>query len=484
MATAYFTPGVYIEEIPKLPLSIAPVATAIPAFIGYTEKALDSKNQNLTNKPTRITSLLEYETFFGKAQPEDDLQISFTETTSGGVTTSETIAVAFATNESNHNMYYAMQAYFANGGGPCYVVSIGGFKALAGALLKAEFDAGLAEIAKEDEPTLLVFPEAQKLSDTDHHDLLESALNQCGKLQDRFTIMDLHDDGTTLVTSGDVNTAASAFRGGVAPTNIANLKYGAAYFPNIRTNLRYHYNESQINILHQVDAADGPMQNRNLADVNTVGNAAFNTAAYNKLKRALDSFGVVLPPSPFVAGAYATVDAARGVWKAPANVPLANAVDLTFKVTNDIQDGLNVDATSGKSVNCIRAFTGKGILVWGARTLAGNDNEWRYINVRRLFIMVEESCKKATEPFVFEPNDATTWVKIQAMCENFLTTLWRQGALQGAKPEHAFYVSVGLGKTMNALDILEGRLIVEIGLAAVRPAEFIILRFCHKLAES
>jgi phage tail sheath protein FI len=143
-----------------------------------------------------------------------------------------------------------------------------------------------------------------------------------------------------------------------------------------------------------------------------------------------------------------------------------------------------VDAVAGKSVNAIRYFTGKGTLVFGARTLAGNDNEWRYVPVRRFFNMVEESCKKSTEPFVFEPNDANTWVKIQGMIENFLTTLWRQGALQGVKPEHAFYVAVGLGKTMTSLDILEGRLIVEIGMAVVRPAEFIILRFSHKLAES
>ena len=117
-------------------------------------------------------------------------------------------------------------------------------------------------------------------------------------------------------------------------------------------------------------------------------------------------------------------------------------------------------------------------------TLAGNDNEWRYVNVRRFFIFVEESVKKATEQFTFEPNDANTWVKVQGMIENFLTTQWRAGALQGIKPEHAFYVAVGLGKTMTPLDILEGRMVVEIGLAAVRPAEFIILRFSHKMAES
>jgi len=192
----------------------------------------------------------------------------------------------------------------------------------------------------------------------------------------------------------------------------------------------------------------------------------------------------ILPPSGAIAGVYAATDRDRGVWKAPANVSLNNVIGPSVKITQEQQAEYNIDVNSGKSINIIRSFTGKGTLVWGARTLAGNDNEWRYINVRRFFNFVEESVKKATEQFVFEPNDANTWVKVQAMIENFLTTLWRQGALQGIKPEHAFYVAVGLGKTMTPLDILEGRMIIEIGMAAVRPAEFIILRFSHKMVES
>ena len=120
----------------------------------------------------------------------------------------------------------------------------------------------------------------------------------------------------------------------------------------------------------------------------------------------------------------------------------------------------------------------------GARTLAGNDNEWKYIPVRRFFNMVEESVKKATAQFVFEPNDANTWVKVRAMIENFLVLQWRAGALAGAKPDEAFFVKVGLGQTMTAVDILNGKMIIEIGMAAVRPAEFIILRFSHKMQES
>ena len=191
----------------------------------------------------------------------------------------------------------------------------------------------------------------------------------------------------------------------------------------------------------------------------------------------------LLPPSGAAAGVYAATDRSRGVWKAPANLSLRSVIAPAYKLTDQEQSTLNVHDT-GKSINAIRAFTGKGILVWGARTLAGNDNEWRYINVRRFFIFVEESTKKATEPFVFEPNDANTWIRIRAMIENFLTLQWRQGALAGATTKDAFYVKVGLGETMTALDILEGRLIVEIGMAAVRPAEFIILRFSHKMQES
>jgi phage tail sheath protein FI len=210
-------------------------------------------------------------------------------------------------------------------------------------------------------------------------------------------------------------------------------------------------------------------------------------AAFGFYKNVLDkvkSSVADLPPSGAVAGVYATVDNLRGVWKAPANVSLSSVIGPTFVISNAIQDDLNVDTNAGKSINAIRAFTGKGTLVWGARTLAGNDNEWRYISVRRFFNMVEESVKKSSGQFVFEPNDANTWVKVKAMIENYLTILWRQGALAGSKPEQAFYVKVGLGETMTAIDILEGRMNVEIGMAAVRPAEFIILKFSHKMQEA
>lgn len=201
---------------------------------------------------------------------------------------------------------------------------------------------------------------------------------------------------------------------------------------------------------------------------------------FRGVKDKLTEFMRTIPPSGAIAGIYATVDRTRGVWKAPANISLNSVIGPSVKIDNRDQENLNVHPT-GKSINAIRAFTGKGTLVWGSRTLAGNNNEWRYVPVRRFFIMVEESTKKATEPFVFEPNDANTWVKVRSMIENFLILQWRAGALQGAKPEEAFFVRVGLGETMTELDILEGRMIIEIGMAVVRPAEFIILRFSHKM---
>ena len=219
--------------------------------------------------------------------------------------------------------------------------------------------------------------------------------------------------------------------------------------------------------------------------VSTYENSAVESIPTLKnIKNAIASEYLTLPPSAAMAGVYSRIDENRGVWKAPANTSLNSVVGVTELIDHDQQKDINVDVVAGKSINAIRPFTGKGIMVWGARTLAGNDNEWRYISVRRFFNMVEESVKKATEQFVFEANDANTWVKVRAMIENFLNLQWRAGALAGAKPNDAFFVRVGLGETMTAEDILNGVMNIEIGMAVVRPAEFIILKFSHKMQES
>jgi phage tail sheath protein FI len=482
MVTAYKTPGVYIEEIPKFPPSIAPVETAIPAFIGYTQKADDVTPGDLHLKPTRISSMLEYERYFGVPQPEVSIKIALTVNTEGGVIKEQKATATLAeSSRSKHIMYYALQMFFANGGGPCYIVSVNPYKPnLGDALVEGELAAGLTAIGKEDEPTLIVFPEAQSLTINDFQTLHDAALAQCENLKDRFVIMDVHGGAISLSDPGsNLLTAVGNFRS--SGIGINNLKYGAAYAPNVETVLDIAFDENATEV---TATKDGTAQLPVKLDTFKTGQANENNQGYEIAKAAIRDMPCKLPPAAAMAGIYAAVDNTRGVWKAPANVSVNAVIAPTIQFTNVEQDQLNVDPTAGKSVNAVRPFIGKGTLVWGARTLAGNDNEWRYINVRRLFIFVEESVKKATSQFVFEANDANTWVKVQGMIENFLTTLWRQGALQGVKPEHAFYVAVGLGKTMTALDILEGRMIVEIGLAAVRPAEFIILRFSHKMAES
>ncbi len=518
MATSYKTPGVFIEEIPKLPPSVAQVETAIPAFIGYTQRQGTATEplpkvagSSTLAEPLRITSLMEYETYFGTARAEvfiimvdevsvpakaavPEVEATATEPAIPAVPARPAInslaVKASLPAPSIHTMYYHMQLYFSNGGGPCYIVSVGLDSVASDTppttapapIVDTELLAGLDALRAYDEPTLIVFPQGSRVSDEHkRYDLYKAALKQAADLGDRFVIMDAPVDAAGKPDPG--------FRGGIGNNN---LKYGAAYFPELRTALPYLYDEATLKVSYRRttndedfdDAAGTPAQ-----PDETVGNKVFSDFAARTdiqaaIRAEMDKLPrLTLPPSAAIAGIYAYVDSTSGVWKAPANVSLARVVEPSVRITDAEQDDMNVHDT-GKSINAIRAFTGKGTLVWGARTLAGNDNEWRYVPVRRFFNMVEESSKKATQPFVFEPNDANTWVKVQGMLENFLTTLWRQGALQGAKPEHAFYVAVGLNKTMTAPDILEGRMIVEIGMAVVRPAEFIILRFSHRMAES
>jgi uncharacterized protein len=648
MATVYKTPGVFVEEIPKLPPSVAQVETAIPAFIGITEFAKDPALGELKGKPLRIGSLVEYELYFGGG-PSPVV---------GEVNIDSSNNFVSATVTSKFYMYDSVRLFYANGGGDCYIVSVDYYPTVATATNL--ITGGIDKLEKEDEPTILLFPDAVTLGEDDLATVQQKALTQCNNMQDRVAVFDLRQ----------ADPKGVSFRNKIG---INYLKYGAAYTPWLKVNLPKSVKYPDVKgvikragvgvpslsaltsdtaildliskvdqvyadrkfVTDQTDALtpdagdllgqwdklaadfsttsnDGNLKalfdlTYNMAgkvnayafgtapntlsftDFNTVvtgavtstfdpilaqivtlnkevdadltsGYAATDittivtiahwgatntangaavpspgqidkttdedrrTVAVNLLKplflqlnlayqntiissasaytKTLEdslvlSFPIYkaivtgtansmssMPPSGAVVGVYAATDRTRGVWKAPANVSLANVIGPDTSFTASELDALNVDAVSGKSINAIRAFTGKGTLIFGARTLAGNDNEWRYISVRRFFNMVEESTKKATEPFVFEPNDANTWVRVQGMVENFLTTLWRQGALQGAKPEHAFYVAVGLGKTMTALDILEGRMIIEIGMAVVRPAEFIILRFSHKMAES
>ena len=473
--SAIKTPGVYINEIPSFPPSVAQVATAIPAFIGYTSIAKDADGIDLPGiTPTKIYSVKEYEQYFGYPENETTITVNVTRTTNASAPSSppatppppvKTLSIkanAAIATPSVHNMYYAVRLYFDNGGGPCYIVSVG---KTAGNISDTDLLAGLNAVEAYDEPTLLLFPEGQSVNGgtaaADYYALIGSAIDQCVKLQDRFTIVDVYDQ--TGNTDANINNFRNAFAH-------SDLNYAAAYYPNLKTTYDYQYQDSGVNVTITTDGVSA-------APVTLDSLKTSDSAIYYAAVNAIHTLSPTMPPSPAAVGIYAKTDAQRGVWKAPANTPVSYVYDVTDFVTDEEQGSMNIDETAGKSVNAIRPFTGKGILVWGARTLDGNSNDFRYVSVRRFFIMVEESAKKAAGQFVFEPNDGNTWVKIRAMIENYLTNLWRLGALAGSKPEQAFYVKVGLGQTMTFQDILEGRMIVEIGMAPVRPAEFIILRF-------
>lgn len=447
----YQTPDVYTEEIAALAPSVAGVSTAIPAFIGYTEMATkDSKS--VVNSAVLISTMLEYKEIFGGPDTT-----SFTVM----VNEDESIDGEVLTDAPGSTLYYQLDLYFKNGGGACYVVSIGNYTASP---TRNAFLAGLEAVSKEDEPTLIMLGEATHLRDADYYEVCTLALAQCADLKDRFCIFDV------LPTDAD----AAAFREGIG---MNNLKYGAAYTPYLQTSINYLYNEANVLI-------SGLTTGEGAADVTLDSIKASKSALYSKIVTKLAKQCIVLPPGAAVAGAYATTDRERGVWKAPANISLNAVIAPIEKITAAAQGKLNDDQNAGKSINAIRSFSGKGTLIWGARTLAGNDNEWRYVPVRRLFNMIEESTKKATYFAVFEPNDAATWLKVKAMIDSYLYGIWQQGALAGSTAGQAYFVNIGLGKTMTQQDMLEGRMIVEIGIAAVRPAEFIILRFSHKLQES
>jgi len=700
----YKTPGVFIKEINTFPPSLVPVETAIPAFVGYTETAISADGSSLTMEPTRIESLLDFETYFGGDYRPATYQVELDTTTN---------AIGTVTPSGRYYLYGCLRHFYANGGGTCYIVSVGTYGDTPiledpSATSPTGLRGGLERLTQVDEVTLLLAPDGVLLDPSDGPptnlgSLQADALAQCETLQDRFVIMDLAQKNQATSVSLD---PISDFRESIG-TN--SLKYGAAYYPWLQAIYRQTVHFRQLNFvedmsvvpvvpipaenimlsgpnadaltalvlttqvadtmvqavitavnistmagsnpltldrdnfsaltehflgllerLRQVspaastDPADvatfeanvrqrfgnllllpralalalptlaantglpaevnqaisslqtdtglraaivrlielekdpdslvavasdrdatavdadystlsntvwlAPDGDLAVADIDAVdpplaGGTDLRLQALNAATAIQGSFDAIaaavlslyeaaaflaseaetqlfanhpvmkaaaeqvqkvmstLPCSGAVAGIYAKTDRLRGVWKAPANVSVTDVVGPVVKINDADQADLNVHPT-GKSVNAIRTFAGKGTLVWGARTLAGNDNEWRYVPVRRFFNMAEESIKKSTEAFVFEPNDANTWVRVRAMIENFLTLQWRAGALAGGKPEQAFFVKVGLGETMTAQDILEGRMIVEIGMAVVRPAEFIILKFAHKMQVS
>lgn len=306
---------------------------------------------------------------------------------------------------------HAVFGFFQNGGSRCIVVNVGKEKPLQEHLASLE---ALEEVA---------IVAAPGYTDAASYDAL---LSHCEKLKDRVSLFDAAKDVPkidllTKVAEPKVKGAGAG--GGLRPRQ-SDGGYGAFYFPWIRV-------------------TDVLSSKADLVDV---------------------------APSGHLAGIWARTDSTRGVHKAPANELIRGALDVTYRVTRSEQELLNP-----AGVNCIRWFVTEGIRVWGARTVSAEASEWRYLNVRRLFNMIEESIARGTRWVVFEPNDRPLWQDIKRDVGAFLRVLWRDGALMGRTPQEAFFVQCD-EETNPRESIDQGRVVILVGVAPVNPAEFIIFR--------
>jgi phage tail sheath protein FI len=378
-------------------------------------------------------------------------------------------------------LYYGIAHFFQNGGGPCYVVSVGDYGSAG--IEASKLRAGIDLLLEEQEPTLLVIPDAVQVTDADAcAEVQAQALSHCFETKRRFAILDVFNGDQEQTGPGE---CVKTFREKL-PTE--HLDYAAAYYPWLNTSAVDETDLSYKNV--DPDGLAALLKAENTADSKLIGQVKNRTAEFSddELQKALIARSPVfvrvmrevrrqvnvLPPSAAVAGVYATVDRARGVWKAPANVALNSVISPTVSISSEEQAPLNVDP-AGKSINAIRVFPGAGVLVWGARTLDGNSPEWRYVNVRRTTIFLEQSIERALRPFVFAENTSATWATVESLIFNFLNDIWRNGGLQGASPKDAYGVACGLGETMTQNDMLEGILRVRVSVALIRPAEFTVI---------
>ena len=541
MAAARKTPGVHIVESTIFPNSVVEVPTAVPAFIGYTEKA-DHQGTSLSNVPWRITSLAQFVEHFGgpplgrftlvdaappvlHATPpalfESDFSLRLPNCPSG-----EKKEYWLRQDSGVFLLYYSMQLFFQNGGAACYIVSVGHYDECLDAdkLLN-----GIAALSKEAEPTLLVVPDAVLLEGTQGHRssaciaVQQAVIKHCGEeMKNRFAILDIHDG--FRARSDPAGDCIAQFRDALGTQT---LDFAAAYYPWLDTTIVAEKDLSYLNIknpevlqtlliadmmLDPALAPADPISKKQFDDKTRAVGAITRTWAIDKdtlktddditraklaINQLLHQFSPLyaivmaaiakklnrLPPGAAMAGLYTSVDHARGVWKAPANVSLNAVIAPAVDISHEAQEDMN-GTTTGKSINAIRAFAGAGVLVWGARTLDGNSVDWRYINVRRTMIMLEESLRLAMAAYAFEANVANTWVTVKGMANNFLTGIWKRGGLAGASPGEAFSVFVGLGETMTVNDILDGIMRVTVLVALSGPAEFIEITFQQQMQQA
>ncbi|MDT0228783.1 phage tail sheath subtilisin-like domain-containing protein [Serratia marcescens] len=497
MSEVYAVPGVYVTEFNGPSISIQNGETAIPVFLGFfTPKPPHETPATLMC--VRVESWLDFTQQFG---PSDHITVD---------------ATAKTIHTTSYMGAHSVRLYFENGGGPCYVLNIRreGAKDITQTVL------GQITPAIEQCPdiTLLCWCEFvnQKMDTAIYGELgkLLAASETSGGNPGRFLLTDAWPVGKPETPSEWTFTAPDV----VEKTQVAS------YFPALLTGYVRDYRDyvaqpsspgyEQLIKVENFSEADL----KKLRDIKVV-EASSTSIPLGTLRKKINSLTgndktaaqailtpidtliqqqlpalpdksdpVVLRASVAMAGVYARVDRERGVWKAPANVGLVGVTGLIAQgfanketkwsdaIPVRVDDALNTKLVDA-GINAVRAFSGQGIRVWGARTMSPPaQTAWRYVSVRRLFNTIERDARAALHTAVFEPNSSLTWERVRGALDNYLNALWRQGALQGETPAQAYFVHIGLGTTMTPKDITDGKMIVKVGVAAVRPAEFIILQ--------
>lgn len=519
------TPGVYINEVNGFPNSVVPVATAVPAFIGYTPQA-EYEGKSYYNKAQKVTSMAEFKAIYMLPDPPAPADPAkqynpeyYLSEQKEQPTTGQYMSIGgkyYSILPDPNTIYYlynSVRLFFENGGGDAYIVSIGTYGPPSKKPLESSSDqivnpnvsldqlkSGLALLKNEIEPTMYICPEATLLDPANNGSLMQIMLLQAQAMQTTVCLFDIIGgrDPDPIMYTEDIEN----FRNN---TGSEGLKYGVSYYPFVGTTIMqpqdidfsnlFGGDVKQLETLINPPSAPSPAVAKILGMIEKPPASPLTNSQYNAaLTNASKTYGLIikhvlsetnmLPPSGGMAGIYAVNDDKLGVWHAPANVSMVGVSNLPIRLSDTEQENLNIDAVSGKSVNAIRFFNGQGILVWGARTLDGNSQDWRYVSVRRTMTFLEQSVKLAARAYVFEPNDANTWSGVKSMISSFLNGIWKAGGLQGAQAADAFSVDIGLGSTMTGEDLLNGYMRVSVKVAVVHPAEFIVISFEQQMAKS
>lgn len=517
------SPGVYIDELNAFPNSVVPVATAVPAFIGYTPQAL-YEGRSYTNVAQKITSFAEFAAIYclpdppAPASPSKQYSPEYyfvkqkSQPIKGDYMLIDNAYYSLVPDPCTvYYLYNSIRLFYENGGGDAYIVSVGSYGPSSNSPMNpgdqivnpnVQFNDllnGLSLLKNEQEPTMYICPEATLLSVENNGTLMEEMLLQCSVMQTAVSIFDVIGGNAPdpILYTNDITT----FRNN---TGSIGLNYGTAYYPFIGTTIMQSEDIDFTNLFGGdikqlaplLNPPDNPLpaiasilaniQNSSSGLTTTQNNNALLIASktYSLMVKHVLTNANMLPPSGAIAGVITSTDNAVGPWQAPANTSIVGAASLPIRLSESQQGNLNMDAVSGKSINAIRFFNGNGILIWGSRTLDGNSLDWKYLPVRRTMTYLEQSCKLAARAYVFEPNSKNTWEGVKSMIGSFLTDCWKQGALQGASADEAFSVDCGLGTTMTSDDLLQGFMKVVVKVAIVHPAEFIILTFQQQQATS